>query len=139
MYAFFAPANTDLRYARRIQAMNTGHHGLLNAIYDRDNPQLLTFEQDRARFFNGGLGSRWDGVPLQYDSTVSLVSLENDGSEVRAKLYERFASSGSRTPIRSTRSCKHICARTPLVTHHGYPMGRAARSFRAWAIPTTWF
>lgn len=81
--AFLADA-----YRRRIQAMNTGDATVLAGLYDSANPVLTSFEKERARFFHGGLGQRWDGVPLQFDSSVSLISIDATASEVRARIYE---------------------------------------------------
>lgn len=75
-------------YARRVMAMNTGDARALDGIYDTANPTLVAFERDRTRFFKTGLGARWEGTPLLFDSSVSLVSLEASGPDVRARVYE---------------------------------------------------
>lgn len=81
--AFLADA-----YARRIAAMNTGDTRMLDGIYDTANPLLASFEAERARFFRGGLGQRWEGTPLLFDSSISVVSLDESPGEVRARIYE---------------------------------------------------
>ncbi len=75
-------------YTQRARAMSTRTPGLLEAIYDPANTQLLGFEKDRVDFF-ADLGSRWNGTLLGFHATVALISLDLNDSVAAARIYER--------------------------------------------------
>lgn len=78
-------------YAQRARSMTTGDTSLLDALYDPASTALLSFEKSRAKFFNVGLLAIWDNSTLvNYSSTVALTSLQLEGSEATAKLYEKI-------------------------------------------------
>jgi len=75
-------------YAQRARAMATGDDSLLDQIYNPARATLRTFEKDRARFFHAGIGPLWNGVVLDYASTVALLDLQLAGTTATARLYE---------------------------------------------------
>jgi hypothetical protein len=78
-------------YAQRSRAATTGDVSLLERVYDSGNPQLLSYERDRARFLRPQRGSvQFSGEVLEHESTVLLVDLTSSGSTASARLFERF-------------------------------------------------
>lgn len=79
-------------YGQRTRAMTTGNTTLLDPLYDPSSSALLSFEKDRARFFNAGLLAIWDNSKLiDYVSTMTLANLKLSGSVAVVQIHEQIS------------------------------------------------
>ena len=74
-------------YSQRAQAATTKDVESFDKFYDTDNNQLISYERERSAFMND-IGARWNGTLLDYNSSVSLIDLQDYDEIVIAKLYE---------------------------------------------------